>query len=107
MLPLELDRLGAAWYTGNLHKWVCAPKGAAFLHARRERQPGIRPNTISHGANAALGDGARRPTRFRAEFDWQGTLDPTPWLAVPARPPVHRRAASTAAGRRSWPATTR
>jgi isopenicillin-N epimerase len=84
MLPLDLDGLGAAWYTGNLHKWVCAPKGAAFLHARRDRQPGIRPTTISHGANAVLdapgGHGGR--TRYRAEFDWQGTLDPTPWLAA-------------------------
>ena len=87
MLPLELDTLGAAWYTGNLHKWVCAPKGAAFLHARRDRQPGVRPNTISHGANALIeGIGAtgghRGTTRYRAEFDWQGTLDPTPWLAA-------------------------
>ena len=85
MLHLDLDGLGAAWYTGNLHKWVCAPKGAAFLHARRDRQPGIRPNTISHGANATL-DGpdvpGAAPTRYRAEFDWQGTLDPTPWLAA-------------------------
>jgi isopenicillin-N epimerase len=87
MLPLDLDRLGAAWYTGNLHKWVCAPKGAAFLHARRDRQSGIRPNTISHGANALLDVGANVEggagrTRYRAEFDWQGTLDPTAWLAV-------------------------
>ena len=84
MLPLDLDRLGAAWYTGNLLKWVCAPKGAAFLHARRDRQPGIRPNTISHGANAELGvpSGDGGTSRYRAEFDWQGTLDPTPWLAV-------------------------
>jgi isopenicillin-N epimerase len=84
MLPLDLDRLGAAWYTGNLHKWVCAPKGAAFLHARHDRQAGIRPNTISHGANAVLGEsgGHGGSTRYRAEFDWQGTLDPTPWLAV-------------------------
>ena len=82
MLPLNLDRLGAAWYTGNLHKWVCAPKGSAFLHARRDRQAGIRPNTISHGANAILGEAGAAATRFRAEFDWQGTLDPTPWLAV-------------------------
>ena len=88
MLPLDLDRLGAAWYAGNLHKWVCAPKGSAFLHARRDRQPGIRPGTISHGANALLDESAARggghggSTRYRAEFDWQGTLDPTPWLAV-------------------------
>jgi isopenicillin-N epimerase len=89
MLPLDLDRIGAAWYTGNLHKWVCAPKGSGFLHARRDRQPGIRPGTISHGANAELGTSAAHggaghggSTRYRAEFDWQGTLDPTPWLAV-------------------------
>jgi isopenicillin-N epimerase len=85
MLPLDLDRLGAAWYAANLHKWVCAPKGAAFLHARRDRQPGIRPNTISHGANAVLDDepgGGAGRTRYRAEFDWQGTLDPTAWLAI-------------------------
>lgn len=84
MVPLDLDRLGAAWYAGNLHKWVCAPKGSAFLHARRDRQPGIRPNTISHGANSVLGSGGEHggKTRYRAEFDWQGTLDPTPWLAA-------------------------
>src|SRR5207245_108636 len=82
MLPLELDRLGAAWYTGNLHKWVCAPKGSAFLHTRKDRQAGIRPNTISHGANAEI-PSRLATTRYRAEFDWQGTLDPTPWLAVP------------------------
>ena len=81
MVPLAIDRIGAAWYAGNLHKWVCAPKGAGFLHARRGRQEGIRPSTISHGANQTLGDGGPS-TRFRAEFDWQGTLDPTPWLAA-------------------------
>ena len=82
MVPLDLERIGAAWYAANLHKWVCAPKGAGFLHARRDLQEGLRPTTISHGANAALLGGG--PSRYRAEFDWQGTLDPSPWLATPA-----------------------
>jgi isopenicillin-N epimerase len=74
MVPLALGDLGAAYYTGNAHKWLCAPKGAAFLHVRRDRQAGVHPNVISHGYSAG----------FHAEFDWIGTLDPSPWLCIPA-----------------------
>ena len=79
-VPLELDALRPAYYTGNLHKWVCAPKGAAFLYVRPDRQEPVRPAVISHGENV------RRPGRshFHDRFDWPGTLDPTAWLTVSA-----------------------
>jgi len=78
MLPLDLSRLGAAYYTGNAHKWLCAPKGAAFLHVRRDLQGSLHPLVISHGY-----DPGREGRHFHAEFDWTGTADPTAWLTIP------------------------
>jgi isopenicillin-N epimerase len=78
MLPLNISKLAPCYYTANLHKWVCAPKGAGFLWAREDKQKELQPAIISHGYNT------HRPgfTAFQDRFDWAGTFEPTAWLCA-------------------------
>ncbi len=80
MVPLNVDQLGVAYWTGNGHKWLCGPKGVAVLWVRADRRDRIHPIVVSHGANSPIVD----RSRFRLEFDWTGTPDPTAYLALPA-----------------------
>ena len=73
-IDLAVEKLRADFYCGNFHKWIMAPKGAAFLWARREHQAWLHPPVLSHG----FGSG------YIAEFDWTGTRDPSAYLCVPA-----------------------
>ena len=78
MIPVDLAALDTAYWTGNAHKWLCAPKGAAVLHARVDKRDMLRPVVVSHGANDPRTD----RSRFRLLFDWTGTSDPSPWLSI-------------------------
>lgn len=80
MLAVHVADLGAAFYTGNLHKWVCAPKGAGFLWAATEYRERLLPVTVSHGWNAEWPG----RSRYQRMFDYVGTDDPTAWLSTPA-----------------------
>lgn len=79
MLPLNLDELKPDYYTANHHKWWCGPKVSGFLYVNKESQDEILPSIISHGANTE-GYG---PSPFQSQFNWPGTFDPSPLLALP------------------------
>jgi isopenicillin-N epimerase len=75
-VPLDLDALGADFYAGNCHKWLCAPKGAGFLHVRRAWQERVDGPIVSWG----YGEDAS----FLTRTEEQGTRDPAAYLSVPA-----------------------
>ncbi len=80
-IPLNLTALGADFYVGNLHKWLCAPKGAAFLYARREAQSLLEPLVVSWGWEPEPEFASDSP--FVDMHEWQGTRDIAAFLAVP------------------------
>lgn len=79
-IPLDLTTLGADLYTGACHKWLCAPKGASFLYARREVQPLLKPLVVSWGWES---DKPSAST-YIDHHEWQGTRDLAAFLSVPA-----------------------
>ncbi|WP_306225816.1 aminotransferase class V-fold PLP-dependent enzyme [Bosea beijingensis] len=88
---IDLRSLDADYYVGNCHKWLAAPKGAAFLWTRRDRQAGLHPTTVSHG----FGGG------YLAEFDWTGTRDATAQLAIQSALAFHERLGGVGLRRRN------
>jgi len=77
------------WYCVQNHKWLCAPKGAGFLYARREAQHLLEPLVVSWGWNrgdeaAGLLDLGENTSQFINEQEWQDTRDPAAYLSVPA-----------------------
>ncbi len=73
-IPLDLEKIGAAYYTANCHKWLCTPKSVALLHVRSDKQHGIVPVVVSHAGHDA--------EPYAERFFWPGTFDPTPAICV-------------------------
>ncbi len=78
-IPLQLDLLGADFYAGNLHKWLCAPKGAGFLYANPKSQHLLKPLIVSWGYESVTPSNSK----FVDEHEWQGTRDVAAFLTVP------------------------
>lgn len=78
-IPLDLCALDADVYASNAHKWLCAPKGSAFLYVRRALQDQIEPLVVSWGWRPEKITG----TRFVMEQEWQGTREIAAYLATP------------------------
>ena len=76
-LDLDLRALDADFYTGNCHKWLCAPKGSGFLYAKPELQPRLEPLVVSHGWSRR-----QNSSTFLDYFSWTGTADPAAYLTV-------------------------
>ncbi len=75
-IPLNLKEINADFYTGNCHKWLCTPKGCAFLWVNPSHQEGLLPTVISHGYLAPTSQ------RMQQMFDWTGTQDFSPYLCI-------------------------
>jgi len=100
-VELAIEAIDADFYVGNCHKWLCAPKGSAFLHARPDRQDGLHATVTSWGYAEDLGghsgfDAYLGRTTFERRLQWQGTRDISAWLAVPAAIEFQKR--------HDWPA---
>jgi isopenicillin-N epimerase len=78
-LPLELQELDPDFYIGILHKWLCAPKGCAFLYARPSAQDRLDPLVVSWGWEPKQPG----PSRFVEFHEWQGSRDISAFLTVP------------------------
>lgn len=79
-IPLDVRAVGADFYTGAPHKWLCAPKGTTFLYARRDVQHLLKPLVVSWGWESLTPSGST----FVDHHEWQGTRDLSAFLATPA-----------------------
>lgn len=74
MVNVNMDSLQPDYWTGNFHKWCCAPRGSAGLWVREDHRKTLHPIIASLYLNE----------KYPYSFRWLGTDDYTPYLTVPA-----------------------
>lgn len=85
-IDIDLTAMGVDYYTGNCHKWLCSPKGAAFLYAAPGRDELLEPLVVSHGWSRPHDE----QSKFLDNFNWTGTMDPAAYISVGAAVRFHR-----------------
>tara|TARA_B100001093_G_scaffold519883_1_gene611113 strand:+ start:21109 stop:22266 length:1158 start_codon:yes stop_codon:yes gene_type:complete len=78
-INLDLQDLDADFYCGACHKWMCSPKGVAFLYAKKQQQAVIEPLVISWGYDSDNPSSSQ----FLDYLQWQGTNDISAYLTIP------------------------
>jgi isopenicillin-N epimerase len=79
-IDLDMQAIGADFYGGNCHKWLCSAKGAGFLYARPEMQARLEPLVVGWGWRSRTPSGSE----YMDVFEWLGTDDPSAFLTLPA-----------------------
>ena len=70
---LDLDKLDADFWFGNLHKWASAPLGCGVYRVAPRWQTIMRPLIVSWQDHE----------EYPLQWDMLGTVDLSPWLAAP------------------------
>jgi isopenicillin-N epimerase len=70
---LDLDKLDADFWFGNLHKWASAPLGCGVYRVAPRWQSIMRPLIVSWQDHE----------EYPLQWDMLGTVDLSPWLAAP------------------------
>ena len=78
-IDLDIKKLDPDFYCGACHKWMCSPKGVAFLYVKKEYQNMIEPLVVSWGYEA------EKPSdsQYLDYMQWQGTNDMSAYLTIP------------------------
>ncbi len=78
MVDFNIDELQPDYFIANCHKWICSPKGSAFIYVAPQHQANIHPLVISHYNDMAPNTAAH----WSNQFMWDGTHDYSAYICI-------------------------